>query len=781
MNSIITKFILKMKRSINFYIFLTYVGLGFILLANKFPFFGEENLRFINNDFNYYYLNFFHARQTFGDVIHNWHFPLWNHHDFLGIPFIGNEFGYFYPFNILTYALGYFFFNEANYLFLVISNMILHIAIGAFFTFLCLTVSANISKTASFFGGLAFGFSTVIISFIGAPPLIQSAVWLPAAFYFYYKTCHENRIYSLHCAAAIAFSLLASYIYNTLAICTVLLIYGIFRFFEDRKNARDLYFLTLSVIFGFCLSLVQILPSFANRQYSTRQALTLEQSGNFSTSLINLVEYLLPYYMGHETVNYVGIITIVLIFISFLFIKNKGFNNFFIFIFVLFTLFGLGLNTYTHNILYYILKPIIGLFRRPRALAFVTCFSLAILSGTAFDSFFKEGTISLKLVRRYLGFLIIILFFAILQRDRILDIGKAPAGVERFINCLLFTSLVLFVFLIIARFRNGQIKLTKIFLILIVIVDLFTIDNKFDFLNLDRSNDQRAMYGNNRILDFVKSQYGDNPYRIAVNTPLIRYLSVARNLYQVGGYAIFISANFKEIYENSDLLWLNGKNTSQMLRFVCAGFTMTENQLNEQDGYKLYKIFKVTEKEYGSFSHIRGNVPFQKDEQLYIYTVEDTMPIFYFSSRVFVRRKTDFKKMVSIYQKGIDTVECPQIANDTFILNNKIRTADIVEVERIRNGVAIVNVRNTMSGFLFFADNFMPGWEAYVNNKKARIYRANHFMKALLLEPGINNVVFKFNPQAFKIGGLVTVFSWGIILLFVIYLCIKKANEMFIG
>jgi hypothetical protein len=59
-------------------------------------------------------------------------------------------------------------------------------------------------------------------------------------------------------------------------------------------------------------------------------------------------------------------------------------------------------------------------------------------------------------------------------------------------------------------------------------------------------------------------------------------------------------------------------------------------------------------------------------------------------------------------------------------------------------------------GILVLADSFYPGWRAYVEGKESEILRANLFFRGILLPPGNHRVVFRYEPNSFRYGLIVT-------------------------
>ena len=59
-------------------------------------------------------------------------------------------------------------------------------------------------------------------------------------------------------------------------------------------------------------------------------------------------------------------------------------------------------------------------------------------------------------------------------------------------------------------------------------------------------------------------------------------------------------------------------------------------------------------------------------------------------------------------------------------------------------------------GLLVLADQFHPGWRAYLDGRSVRTFRINQFQRGVLLPPGDHEVVFEFAPSSLTIGAGLT-------------------------
>ena len=79
-------------------------------------------------------------------------------------------------------------------------------------------------------------------------------------------------------------------------------------------------------------------------------------------------------------------------------------------------------------------------------------------------------------------------------------------------------------------------------------------------------------------------------------------------------------------------------------------------------------------------------------------------------------------------------------------------------------GKLTLRVKTTGTGMLVVADVFYPGWRAYVDGHRARIYRVNRMMRGVVLGPGEHVVEFRYEPRSFRLGWMCTQLSLAAVL-----------------
>ena len=91
----------------------------------------------------------------------------------------------------------------------------------------------------------------------------------------------------------------------------------------------------------------------------------------------------------------------------------------------------------------------------------------------------------------------------------------------------------------------------------------------------------------------------------------------------------------------------------------------------------------------------------------------------------------------------------------------------------------LVNIQASLDrpGILVLADSFYPGWNAYVNGRQEKIYRANLFFRGVQLSAGTHTVQFRYEPRSFAIGRAVSIITLLFIVAISILLHLRKHRQ----
>ena len=91
-------------------------------------------------------------------------------------------------------------------------------------------------------------------------------------------------------------------------------------------------------------------------------------------------------------------------------------------------------------------------------------------------------------------------------------------------------------------------------------------------------------------------------------------------------------------------------------------------------------------------------------------------------------------------------------------------TADILAYSPNK---VLIRATSDKPALLFLSDSYFPGWQARVNNRDEKIYRANYTFRAVVVPAGNSTVEFTYDPRSFKAGLIISLLSAGVVLVLI--------------
>lgn len=144
------------------------------------------------------------------------------------------------------------------------------------------------------------------------------------------------------------------------------------------------------------------------------------------------------------------------------------------------------------------------------------------------------------------------------------------------------------------------------------------------------------------------------------------------------------------------------------------------------------------------------------DREAKIYENDEVFPrAFVVHGYEFVSGKEDILKRLKspdfplrdkiiLEEKPPETVQSRMASPHPQISEARIKQYDSQQVE--------ILAEMKSPGFLVLSDLYYPGWNAYVDGKKEKIYRADYIFRSVFLEEGTHAVKFVYEPRSFRIG-----------------------------
>jgi hypothetical protein len=220
--------------------------------------------------------------------------------------------------------------------------------------------------------------------------ILETAVWLPLILFFLDRAFYRQHGLAQAILAGIAFSfaILAGHPQTAMYVAYATLAYGFFLagtarqtqswISKERYLLRAVALILLPLILGLLLAAVQLVPTVAFIQRSTRASLDYD-SVSWGFPLAEMTHLLYPGYFGGSP-QYVGIVTLVLAAAAW-FVRRARREVVFWSIFGLVALLlAFGGHTFFYN-LAYLLAPGFGAVRNQERIIFLFAFSVSTLAG----------------------------------------------------------------------------------------------------------------------------------------------------------------------------------------------------------------------------------------------------------------------------------------------------------------------------------------------------------------------------------------------------------------
>jgi uncharacterized membrane protein YfhO len=114
------------------------------------------------------------------------------------------------------------------------------------------------------------------------------------------------------------------------------------------------------------------------------------------------------------------------------------------------------------------------------------------------------------------------------------------------------------------------------------------------------------------------------------------------------------------------------------------------------------------------------------------------------------------------------------VGNAVIKSSRSLRAA--AKILRYEDSAVTIQVTSNDDGILVFTDSYYPGWQAYVDGKPTTILKTNHFFRGVPVAQGTHMVEFKYDPQSFKLGLLLSLFTFFCILQISGFVYVQKSR-----
>ncbi|MFC1632497.1 YfhO family protein, partial [Candidatus Omnitrophota bacterium] len=269
-----------------------------------------------------------------------------------------------------------------------------------------------------------------------------------------------------------------------------------------------------------------------------------------------------------------------------------------------------------------------------------------------------------------------------------------------------------------------------------------------------RHNDRANLQEEEKIVSLIKQDYKrERIVRLKNKGLLLPNVLMSDNIYDVEGFYPFVIKDFAELLQgidkkmvagpggpgkNIDVTDLSNKNTldSPLINMLNVRYVLTPEYINRA-GYKL--LYEGTINIYDNLGVLPRAFLVNK------WQVEKNR------SELLLRiTKPNFNPLDYIYIEE----------NPAWVQKEKLAVDCLTEGARIidyKPDKIVIEACAKEKSLLFISDTYYPGWQAYLDGKITKIYRANYAFRAVAVPKGRHVITFYYLPASLKIGSMISI------------------------
>lgn len=665
--------------------------------------------------------------------------PLWNPYNFAGTPHLANfQSGVFNPINFLFFFLP---FVQAWGFYILLQPLL-----AGFFTYLyCRQIS--LKRPASFLAALCFSYGGFLTVWLEYGTLGWAVIWLPLSLYLLEIFWERKKVFFLFLLnLIISFSILSGHLQITLYLIFTDILYVIYGFWQKRINKNIFLINLLSFIFPFFLTTFQLLPTLELYLNSPRSGqIPVDWYKGLQIPWQQLITFFFPDFFGHpatrnqwgggsyvEMMGYIGLLPIFLVIFYFLNLKKENLKQrtqslFFIILLIISLLFALP--TFLSNLILYLKVPILSSSAPSRIICLIS-FSLAILAGYGFESFLFYLKKDKKRIKKFLAIILAILLITLLLNYFINKISFRnilfPLGIY-FMFCLITIPLIL------SR-KEKKITIYCLLFTILIIVDLFHFWHKFNPFS-----SQESFYPTLSLIGFLQQ----NGHYNRVYGILDDNLNLPFGIFSTTGYDSLTLTDYQRLIRSAEgPVFLPERTTGENI----AKRSKYSKKLLDMLGIKYVIVGKSDLFAFPTWEYPESFQLVWEDKNYYIYENKNAWSRYFLTSNYEVTDEKNFlNKTLNNPEKKIILTEKPNLIHSSDF-------QDGVNLEKYQPENIIFRTKSPTDTLLFLSDTYYSGWQASIDDKSVKIYRANYAFKAIEIPAGEHEVRFNYQPRSYQLG-----------------------------
>jgi hypothetical protein len=695
----------------------------------------------------------------------NGELPLWNPFTFNGMPFQADiQTALFYIPNLL---LTIFVRGERLPFYVLEVHNVLHFAIAAVCMYY-LGKSYGLKNIVALFSGLVFGLSGFLITHAIHQTFVCQVAWLPLIVLLFRKALLERSMLSMILGAfVLSQAVLAGSPQLSLYIFLFLFVLFLFEFTIASRTAGvkaslPMAFIAVGVvIIALALSSIQLLPTMELAGYSQRAEITYLKSLDGSLTWEQLITLVVPKFFGTmtaqgvtywgpgiygryiETCLYLGIAALVACVAAIPLIRKDRHVAFYFGVMIFALLYALG-DSFIFHKLFFNLVPGFEKFRNPGRMSLMFTFAAALLGGFGLQRMLdlaeeeKRKGQRMVIVLAGCGVLIWLVtqlgLFQPTNDPRLYEQVHSIATSEATTALILVLIVCGVVFSLMRNIISPTVAVIAVCLLQFVDVSVF------GFNQNNARLDPKDYYGRSAEIVRLLKEEGKHEY-FRVNSREKGAMILDRNQGMID--RIFLMEGYTPLALQR--AYLPGKDWDQV-----------RDMLNAK-----YRI--VVDEHHQTMSLARATTYLPRAYFVYRDTVIKGEP----EVRAFMEHGPfDPTRMIVLEE------DRERLLADTAHATDWTATITSYSLNAISLAVA-----TPKDGYLVLSEVHYPGWNAYVDGAREKVYQANWNLRAVRVSSGTHKVEIRFEPESFRRGSWITLATVGLAGVGVVYSLRKKRKS----
>lgn len=696
--------------------------------------------------------------------------------------------------------------------------MVLNLVFGGIGTYLCCRL-IGASRLAAFAGGLIFAIAPENASLINAGHVLKIATicFAPWVFYCYERALRERRlIWFLTTGLVLAFQFFHGHWQIAYYTCLALAVYGIARGVmilreEKWKSAAKVIALNLVMLVFFLTSVaISLMPLASWSKDTNRGVYSGENSGKGGLNRDEAMSWSFPpeelstlvipgafglsrqeggpnpdnirsFYWGRmnftQTTSYIGLLPWLLLPLPLIFRRDR-----YTWLAVAAVAGGLIFSMGKYSLFYQFIYdhfPGINRFRVPKMMMFMPVLGLAVIAARGLDCLCDAGIRGSAAFKRYLAGVCAtpVLLLALLGtvhygRDfwisRFIDmlaqstryeqgmglVSQRWSNLTAEIAIAVALSALYAVFLLVSRSRTA-FRMVPFALVLLFIVDVSRINSKFLFL-VDVP--QKAASVNTPVMDFLLKQ--PRGYRV---------LPISADPMQ------YAAAKIPVMFTSSPVQQQRWQQFLDNLTFASPMLDIMNVK---------YLVYDAAQ-----YQQERGGLG---DRFVPVFTSPDGAEVLVENRRALpkgwlvpsVALVSSPAQLISILQnQAFDPRQLALVESSSSLPmeepgKSPPGSSGEVILDKYEGELVSFRVNAVKNALLVTGEKYANGWRVTVDGKPAEMQRVNFIQRGVYLPPGSHEVRFVFDPISFKIGKWLTLISFAVFTLALLWEWVRGRNKV---